>query len=230
MKKLLTILVVLFLVPVLFAQTKTDAERIDSMVNNYRMNIGKPLPLDTFKQEAIQTKKDTIIINKISNDPITLKSLSRIGFFFTDNQYVYGLNTFMLFSKSKVYDAGFGSGIEFLERGNGFVSTTQIPLIFKSNFYFQLEGVNTAYFTFEAGYNLTIKGAYIDDVTTSTSKSVNLTDDQLKGGGFYTLGFGHTFMSDLVNVELLFRNQVPGITYPVNDRYFMIGLTIGFRL
>lgn len=162
------------------------------------------------------------------SDRLDFTNYTRLGGFLNGKEGCVSFNTSLMIRKFRKYDFGVGSGIEYYNRGLGFIQVMQAPVFLSNHIYVSRQ----LYFLFEPGIMIPLSGFYYttyDEVAHEHEGKVELTNTDLKPAFYYNIGIG-IYNSNRICFELVLRNQSNGILYPVHERINMVGLNMGIKL
>lgn len=191
---------------------------------------------ETLKQEqSLKIKNDSLdAIRVVETNSLTIPqnidflNYSRIGFMMNFKEACISLNTSFVLRKYRTYDFGIGSGLEYYNRGHGFIQLIQIPFFISNHIYLSRK----TYVLFEPGMMVPVSGFYFSDLTPTAGidgEKIEFKDSELTSSIFYTIGLG-VFNRKNYHVEFIMRNQSTGITYPIQKRVNMFGINLEIKL
>ncbi len=150
-----------------------------------------------------------------------ISSMLFVGLLFNSNQLLFSMQNTIVAKRYRKFDIGIGSGIEYMNRGQGLVTLTQAPLFISNRFF-----VSKMYYAhIEYGFTVPLSGTYKN----SNDKTINYMEADLKTNYYLNIGVGILNRKNW-SLQISVRNQSLGVPEPLNERKWLIGFNWGVYL
>lgn len=150
-----------------------------------------------------------------------VNSMLYVGLLFNGNQLLFSMQNTIVAKRYRKFDIGIGSGIEYLNRGQGLVTLTQAPLFISNRFFVS----KMCYAHIDYGFTVPLSGTYKN----SNDETVNYKEADLKTNYYLNIGAGILNRKNW-SLQISIRNQSLGVPEPLNERKWLIGFNWGFYL